>query len=46
MRVNLEEYFPDCSFSSAMLYRKRDKFLKEKYGLDGHNLQDLFMKGE
>ena len=24
----------------------RNKFRKEKYGPDGHNLQDLFMKGE
>jgi hypothetical protein len=46
MRVSLEEYFPHCSFSSTMLYRMRDKFLKEKYGADGHNLPDLFMKGE
>ncbi len=46
MRVNLEEYFPDNSFSSPMLYQVRDKFLKEKYGPNGHNLQDLFIKGE
>jgi hypothetical protein len=39
MRVNLEEYFPDCSFTSPMLYWTRDKFLK-----DGH--QDLFVKGK
>jgi hypothetical protein len=46
MHVNLEEYFPHHSFSSTMLYWMRDKFLKEKYGADGHNLPDLFMKGE
>jgi hypothetical protein len=46
MRVNLEENFPHRSLSSMMLYRMRDKFLKEKYGADGHNLPDLFMKGE
>ncbi len=46
MRVNLEEYFPDRSLTSPMVYRMRDKFLKEKYGPNGHNLQDLFMKGE
>ena len=46
MRVNLEEYFPHRSFSATMLYRMRDKFFTEKYGADGHNLPDLFMKGE
>jgi hypothetical protein len=46
MHVNLEEFFPHCSFSATMLYRMRDKFLKESYGADGHNLPDLFMKGE
>jgi hypothetical protein len=39
MRVSLEEYFPDRSFSSSMLHRMRLRFLKEKYGADGHNLQ-------
>jgi len=46
MRVNLEEYFPHRSFSAKMLYRMKDKFFTEKYGADGHNLPDLFMKGE
>ena len=46
MRVNLEEYFPDRSFSSSMLHRMKLRFMKEKYGADGHNLQDLFMKGD
>ena len=46
MRVNQEEYFPDRSFSSSMLHRMRFRFLKEKYGADRHNLQDLFMKGD
>ncbi len=45
MHVNMEEYFPDRSFSSSMLHRMRFWFLKEKYGADGHNLQDLFMEG-
>jgi hypothetical protein len=46
MHVNLEEYFPDQSFSSSMLYQMRLQFLKEKYGTDDYNLQDLFMKGD
>ena len=46
MRVNLEEKFPHRSFSAKMLHRMRDKFHKEKYGADGHNITDLFMKGE
>jgi hypothetical protein len=46
MRVNLEELFPSRSFSPPMLYRMRDKFLKDKYGADGHNLTGLFMKAE
>ena len=46
MRVNLEELFPSRSFSPPMLYRMRDKFLKDKYGADGHNLTDLFTKAE
>jgi len=46
MRVNLEEKFPHRSFSAKMLHRMRDKFLKEKYGADCHNITDLFMKGE
>jgi hypothetical protein len=46
MRVNLEEKFPHCMFSAKMLHQMRDKFLKEKYGADGHNITDLFMKGE
>ncbi len=29
MHVNLEEYFPHCSFSSPMLYWMRDKFPNE-----------------
>jgi hypothetical protein len=44
MCVNLEEYFPDQSFSSSKLHRMRLQFMKEKYGADGHNFQDLFMK--
>ncbi len=44
MRVNLEEYFPDQSFSPSMLHRMRLRFMNEKHGADGHNLQDLFMK--
>jgi hypothetical protein len=46
MPVNLEEYFPHRSFSAKMLYRMRNKFFDEKYGTDGHNLPDLFVKGE
>jgi hypothetical protein len=46
MRVNLEECFPDQSFSPTMLYWMRLRFLNEKYGADGHNPQDLFMKGD
>ena len=46
MRVNLEEKFPHCSFSAMMLHRMRIKFLKDKYGPDGHNITNLFMKGE
>ena len=46
MHVNLEELFPSRSFSPPMLYRMRDKFLKDKYGADGHNLTDLFTKAE
>jgi hypothetical protein len=46
MCVNLEDLFPSRSFTSSMLYRMRDKFLKAKYGADGHNLADLFMKAE
>ncbi len=46
MRVNLEEYFPDRSFSSSMLHRMKLRFKKDKYGADGHNLHDLFMKGD
>jgi len=45
MRVNLEECFPDQSFSSSMLHRLKLRFMKDKYGADGHNLHDLFMKG-
>ncbi len=29
-----------------MLYRMRLRFLNEKYGADGHNPQDLVMKGD
>ena len=46
MRVNLEECFPDRSFSSSMLHRMKLRFIEEKYGVDGHNLHDLFMKGD
>jgi len=46
MHVNLEEYFPDQSFSPSMLHRMRLRFMKEKYGADGHNLKDLFMNGD
>ena len=46
MRVNLEESFPHCSFSAQMLHRMRHRFLKNKYGADGYNITDLFMKGE
>jgi hypothetical protein len=48
MHVNLEELFPSRSFSPPMLYRMRDKFLKDKYSADGHdlNLTDLFTKAE
>ncbi len=46
MCVNLEEYFPDRSFSSSMLHHMRFWFPKEKYGADGHNLQDLFVEGD
>ena len=46
MRVNLEEYFPDQSFSSSMLHRLKLRFMNKKYGVDGHNLHDLFMKGD
>jgi hypothetical protein len=45
MRVNLEEYFPDRSFSSSMLHRMKLQFMNKKHGVDGHNLHDLFMKG-
>ncbi len=44
--VNLEDSFPDCTFSAPMLYQIQDKFLKEKYGNDTHNLHGLFMKGD
>ncbi len=40
MHVNLDDLFPSCSFSCSMLYQMRDKFLKAKYGADGHNLAD------
>ena len=46
MRVNLEESFPGRSFSRNMLHRMRLRFINEKYGADGHNLRDLFMKGD
>jgi hypothetical protein len=46
MRVNLEECFPDQSFSPTMLYQMRLRFLNEKYGVDGHSPQDSFMKGD
>ena len=46
MHVNLEESFPHRSFSVQMLHRMRYRFLKNKYGADGHNITDLFMKGE
>jgi len=46
MRVNLEESFPHCCFSAQMIHRMRYRFLKNKYGADGHNITDLFMKGE
>ncbi len=46
MHVNLEELFPSRNFSPHMLYRMRDKFLKDKYGADGHDLTDLFTKAE
>jgi hypothetical protein len=46
MRVNLEEYFPDRSFSSSMLHQMKLRFMKDKYGADDHNLHDLFMKGD
>jgi hypothetical protein len=46
MRVNLEELFPSRSFLPPILYRMRDKFLKDKYGADGHNLTDLFTIAE
>jgi hypothetical protein len=45
MRTNLEEYFPGRSVSQMMLHQMRNQFLNEKYGPDGHNLRDLFMKG-
>jgi hypothetical protein len=41
MRVNLEEYLHDQSFSSLMLHRMKLRFMKKKYGADGHNLQDV-----
>ncbi len=41
--MNLEEYFPDHSFASSMLYQMRERFLKDKYGANGHSLPDLFM---
>ncbi len=46
MHVNLDDLFPSHSFSCSMLYQMRDKFLKAKYGADGHNLAELFMKAE
>jgi hypothetical protein len=46
MHVNLEEYFPDQSFSSSMLYQMKLQFLTEKYGAKDRNLQDLSMKGD
>ena len=46
MHVNLEESFPHRSFSVQMLHLMRYRFLKNKYGADGHKITDLFMKGE
>jgi hypothetical protein len=46
IHVNREENFPDCSFTSSMLYQMRERFLKDKYGANGHNLPYLFMKGD
>jgi hypothetical protein len=45
-RENLGKYFPDCSFSSCMLYKVRERFLEDKFGADGHSLQGLFVKGD
>ena len=46
MSVNLEEKFPGRSFSPRLLDRLRNKHIVAKYGPDGHNLTDLFEKGE
>jgi hypothetical protein len=46
MHVNLDDLFPSRSLSCSMLHQMRDEFLKAKYGADGHNLADLFMKAE
>ena len=46
MGINLEERFPGRCFDRKLLINLKRKHVSAKFGLDGHNLQDLFQKGE
>jgi hypothetical protein len=46
LKINLEEMFPHRTYDKPLLYRMRKKFFDAKYGSDGHNIQDLFVKGD
>ena len=46
MGINLEERFPGRCFDRILLNNLKKKHVIAKFGKDGHNLQDLFQKGE
>ena len=46
MGINLEERFHRRYFDRKLLENLKRKHVSAKFGLEGHNLQDLFQKGE
>ena len=46
MGINLEERFPDRCFDRKLLHNLKKKHVNIKFGVDGHNVQYLFKKGE